>query len=70
MRENPNLIEQRAYTVEAFCAAYGVGKTTTFAAMKEGKLQAVKAGRRLLIPRDSAEAWFASLPSARGNVAA
>ena len=61
---------RRAFTVEAFGETYGVGRTTTYQEIREGRLKAVKVGNRTLIPADAAEAWLASLPTlARGEAA-
>ncbi len=50
-----------ARTVKDFCAAYGVGVTTTYALIGAGKLRTVKVGRRTLIVEASAREWFESL---------
>jgi excisionase family DNA binding protein len=54
--------DKRALTVDEFMAAYGPGRTTTYEEIKAGRLKALKLGRKTLIPRDSADAWLASLP--------
>ncbi|MFG1278255.1 helix-turn-helix domain-containing protein [Xanthobacter autotrophicus] len=47
------------------CAAryLGVGKTTLFAEIKAGRLEARKTGRRTVITRAALDAWLASLPT-------
>jgi hypothetical protein len=52
-----------AYTIPAFCAAYGVGRTFVYAEVGAGRLRPVKAGNRTLIGADEAERWFTCLPS-------
>ena len=52
--------EPKAYSVDEFCEAYGVGRTTTYREMAEGRLPFALVGRRRLIPADGAERWFAS----------
>ena len=52
-------IEPRAYTIENFCRAYGLGRTKTFELIKTGKLKSAVIGGRRLIPRDAAEALLA-----------
>ncbi len=54
--------EPEAYTVDRFMARYGVGRTTTYALIKEQKLDARKLGGRTLIMAASARALFESLP--------
>jgi excisionase family DNA binding protein len=46
-----------------FCQRYNVGRTKMFEEIKEKRLKAVKVGRCLLIPNDSAEEWARSLPA-------
>ena len=53
-----------AWSVPQFCERYGVSKGMVFALLRQNKLQRVKAGRRTLIPVESAEAWWASLAKA------
>jgi len=60
-REDVNSTK-RALTVDEFMAAYGPGRTTTYEEIKAGRLKALKLGRKTLIPRESADAWLASLP--------
>lgn len=40
----------------------GVGRTTIFRLMKEGKLPAVKIGARTVIPEEAITAFLAGLP--------
>jgi excisionase family DNA binding protein len=53
------LDEKRAFRVEEFCAAYGLGRTKTYELIKAGKLGTVLVGGRRLIPKDAAEALLA-----------
>ena len=51
-----------ASTVETFLQAYPIGRTTLYAAWKEGRgPRRLKIGRRVLIPRQSADDWIAEL---------
>ena len=50
-----------ARTIKGFCAAYGVGQTTTYDLIKRGILETRKVGLRTLITEASARAWFESL---------
>lgn len=60
----------RFLPVSEFCARYGVGRTSAYALLQSGKIQAVRAGARTLIDAESAEAWAASLPRFKSNAAA
>lgn len=59
--------EKLAFTLKEASAALGIGKTTLYAAMADGRLAAVKLGNRTLIPADALHAWLASLPPARAG---
>jgi hypothetical protein len=51
-----------ALTVKNFCREYDVGSTVAYGLIAAGAIAARKVGRRTLITRESAEAWFNSLP--------
>jgi excisionase family DNA binding protein len=55
----------RAFSINEFCRAYGIGRTTAYAEIAAGRLRAVKAGGRTLIAADAAETWLASLPEVK-----
>jgi excisionase family DNA binding protein len=54
--------DKRAISIREFCRLYGIGRTAAYDEIADGKLRAVKAGRRTLIPIDDAEAWLTSRP--------
>ncbi len=60
--------EKLAFTLKEASAAIGVGRTTLYAAIADGRLLALKMGNRTLIPAESLRAWIASLPRARRKV--
>ena len=51
-------------SIEAFCEWAKIGRTLTHAMIRDGRLGAVKAGRRTLIPYAEALRWLANLPGA------
>lgn len=53
----------RAYTINDFCAAYGIGRTLTYREIAAGRLKASKVGKRTLILIADAETWASTLPS-------
>jgi excisionase family DNA binding protein len=57
------LTEKRAFRINEFCAAYGLGRTKTYDLIKAGKLRTIMVGGRRLIHRDAAEALFAEAAS-------
>lgn len=62
MEQAEGLAPARAYSVEAFCELYHVGRTYAYAEIKAGRLRARKAGRRTIVLAPDAEAWANALP--------
>jgi excisionase family DNA binding protein len=54
-------MSKAALSVDDFCKSYSVGKTTAYEEINSGRLRAVKAGRRTLIPEECAADWLKSL---------
>jgi excisionase family DNA binding protein len=50
-----NTPERRALSVNEFCAAYGLSRSTAYKLMKQGTLRTVKIGGRRVVPVDAAE---------------
>lgn len=59
--------EKIAFTLKEAASALGVGTTTLYKALAEGKLSAIKLGNRTLIPREVLMAWVTSMPVRRGR---
>jgi hypothetical protein len=57
-------VEQRAFSVERFAARNGVGRTTAYNEIKEGRLVARKVGNRTIVAVEDESAWLANLPRA------
>ena len=55
---------QRAMSLAQFCQSYGVGRTTAYAEIKQGRLRARKCGKRTIITEDDGDDWLKSLPPA------
>jgi hypothetical protein len=51
-----------SFSIEAFCAGYGVGRQLVYDEINAGRLVVKKAGRRTLIHRADAERWLERLP--------
>ncbi|WP_421621779.1 helix-turn-helix domain-containing protein [Alkalilimnicola ehrlichii] len=47
-----------SYSVNDACRALGIGRTTLYDEIKQGRLRALKVGRRTLIRHRDAEAWL------------
>ena len=45
------------YTIDRFCEAFGVGRSTAYAEIRAGRLKAFKVGERTLIAGEDALAW-------------
>lgn len=54
-------IKKRAITINEFCKAYSIGRTSAYDEIKVGRLRIVKVGKRTLVPIDNAEKWLESL---------
>jgi excisionase family DNA binding protein len=59
-------VERRALRVNDAALAYGVGRSTIYKLMAQGKLATVKIAGRRLIPRDALEALIAHGQDAQG----
>jgi excisionase family DNA binding protein len=57
----PAETERRALSVEQFCKRYGIGKSTLYVQIREGRLRVRKVGKRSVIAVDDAEIWFRNL---------
>jgi excisionase family DNA binding protein len=55
-------IDKRALSVGEAAKAAGVGRTTLFQEIRNGRITALKVGRRTIITIDALETWLASLP--------
>jgi excisionase family DNA binding protein len=49
-------VERRAYRINDFCRAFGLGRTKVYELIGSGKLKTVTIGGRRLVPSDAAEA--------------
>lgn len=52
-----------AYTVAEACAAAGIGRTTLYQHIRDGRLHTFKCGRRTLIRAEELSRWLDSLSS-------
>lgn len=59
-----------ALTIAETSRRTGIGRTSIFEAIRQGRLKAVKAGARTLIRVDDLRAFLDSLPDARAGKAA
>lgn len=51
-----------AYSLNELCEVAAVGRTTVYAALKDGSLKARKRGRNTIILVDDAMAWLYAMP--------
>jgi excisionase family DNA binding protein len=49
-------IQKRAYRIDEFCTAYGLGRTKVYELIKCGRLRTVLVGGRRLVPVEAGEA--------------
>jgi excisionase family DNA binding protein len=62
MRESHTHNEALGHTIEAVARITTAGRTSIYAAIKDGSLKARKFGRRTIILDEDLRAWLASLP--------
>jgi excisionase family DNA binding protein len=55
--------EQRAFSIQEFSKAYGIGRTKIYEELNSGRLRGRKIGRRTLIAKLDAEDWLQRLPT-------
>ena len=58
----PNSIEQEAFSIDETCQASGLGRSTIYEEIREGRLIARKCGRRTIILKADRQSWLESLP--------
>jgi len=54
-------VERAALSVNEFCRAAGIGRTTAYSELKSGRLHSVTCGSRRLIPASELTAWLERL---------
>jgi hypothetical protein len=54
-----------AYSVRAFCRAFGIGRTLFYSEVKSGRIEVRKLGKRTLILKEAADRWAAALPTSK-----
>lgn len=57
--------DKLSFTIPEACQATGLGRTMIYRLIQEGKLRALKAGRRTLIAAHDLAALIDSLPTSR-----
>ncbi len=62
-------IEPLADPIPAACQRMGIGRSTCFREIADGRLEAIKARGRTLITRVAQDRWLASLPRAKHSSA-
>jgi predicted site-specific integrase-resolvase len=55
--------ERNCFSLEEFCFRNGIGRTTAYKEIKEGRLRPRKVGKRTLISLEEEARWFGSSPA-------
>lgn len=61
--QTANNLPRVALSVSDACASLSISRSKLYEELAAGRLRAVKAGHRTLIPLASAQAWLDSLPA-------
>jgi hypothetical protein len=59
--------EKLAISIPQFCSIAAIGRTTAFAEIKAGRLNARKRGRSTILLVEDVEKWLKALPTARAQ---
>jgi excisionase family DNA binding protein len=59
-----------AYSINEFCDAYAISRSTFYQQVKRGHINASKCGSRTLISHAAAERWLKRLPRYRNKAVA
>ena len=52
------VLERATYSVPEFAVLAGIGRNSAYEAVRRGEVQAVRIGKRLIIPRSTVEAML------------
>ena len=52
-----SIVARKAFKIPEFCEAYRIGRSTTYAEIREGRLKIFKVGKLTLISVEAAENW-------------
>jgi excisionase family DNA binding protein len=61
----PEEVERIAYSVVEAAQIAGIGRTGLYQLISDGRIPAVKIGKRTLVRRSDLEAFMAALPTSR-----
>lgn len=61
----PTFVTKQAYSINDFCEAFSIPRTTVYELIAAGRLPIKKFGRRTLIRAEDAKAWLDALPNGR-----
>lgn len=64
-QHHDNLQDLGGFSVNAFCAWAGIGRTAAYSEIKEGRLSVRKFGKRTIVPKAEARRWFEALPNSK-----
>ncbi|RDD63830.1 helix-turn-helix transcriptional regulator [Ferruginivarius sediminum] len=61
--------DRLAYTIPELVEASGLGRTTIYGEIRDGRLRVIKVRRRTLVRAEDARAWLAALTRETGEAA-
>lgn len=66
MSTSEKYTQRNCFSLEEFCFRNGIGRTTAYKEIKEGRLLPKKVGKRTLISLEEEARWFANAPAFGG----
>lgn len=54
-------LQRIAYDIDSFAKLFSIGRTKIYEEIREGRLRALKCGRRTIITAQAADEWLQSL---------
>jgi excisionase family DNA binding protein len=63
-----NYTPRIAYSIEEFARLAGLGRTTVYQEIRNGRLRPLKVGKRTLVPADEARCWLARLGASHAQL--
>lgn len=64
-RSVPELPQKMAYSIKEVVTLFGIGRSSIYREISEGRLRVIKLGKRSLVLRTDLDEWMKKLPGSR-----